>query len=78
MIKKASSTLDISVQSVSDDSYLKLFKIDPALADYNKDSLESSIDYSYESNNLFFGLNSTVYETLKSEYNDKYEYIFLK
>ena len=74
--KEASSTLDISVQSVSDDSYLKLFKIDSSLADYNKDSLESSIDYSYESNNLFFGLNSTVYETLKSEYNDKYEYIF--
>tara|TARA_B100000963_G_scaffold64838_1_gene52943 strand:- start:6062 stop:8458 length:2397 start_codon:yes stop_codon:yes gene_type:complete len=72
----ASSTLDISVQSVSDDSYLKLFKIDSSLADYNKDSLESSIDYSYESNNLFFGLNSKVYETLKSEYNDKYEYIF--
>ena len=74
--KEASSTLDISVQSVSDDSYLKLFKIDSSLADYNKDSLETSIDYSYESNNLFFGLNSTVYETLKSEYNDKYEYIF--
>ena len=46
------------------------------MADYNKDNLESSINYTYESDDLFLGFNSTIYETLKSEYNDKYEYIF--
>ena len=25
---------------------------------------------------FFFGLNASVYETLKETYNDKYEYIF--
>ena len=46
------------------------------MADYNKDNLESSINYTFESDDLFLGFNSTIYETLKSEYNDKYEYIF--
>ena len=42
---------------------------------YNEDVLENSIDYSYSGDNLFLGINSTMYETLKSSYDDKYEYI---
>ena len=74
--KNSIGNLDISIQNVSDDSYLKLYKIKSSLADYNKDNLESYINYTYESDDLFLGFNSTIYETLKSEYNDKYEYIF--
>ena len=74
--KNSIGNLDISIQNVSDDNYLKLYKIESSLADYNKDNLESYINYTYESDDLFLGFNSTIYETLKSEYNDKYEYIF--
>ena len=51
-------------ESVSISSYLKL-------------TLENSIRFSQERENLFFGINASVYETLKSDYEDKYEYIAL-
>ena len=69
------NNLNISFQSVSNNKYLKLYKIKSNLVDYNKDYLESSIDYSYENNDFFLGLNANVFETLKENYNDKYEYI---
>ena len=52
--KNSIGNLDISIQNVSDDSYLKLYKIESSLADYNKDNLESYINYTYESDDLFW------------------------
>ena len=69
------SNLEINFQEVSNDKYLKLYKIDSNLVDYNVDALENSINYTHEKENLFFGVNASVYETLKSDYEDKYEYI---
>ena len=54
---------------------MKLYKIQSNLVDYNQDNLESSFNFTHENNDLFVGLNATVYETLKEDYNDKYEYI---
>ena len=67
--------IEINTQEVSNDKYLKLYKIDSNLIDYNIDVLENSIDYTHSNDNLFLGINSTMYETLKSSYDDKYEYI---
>ena len=67
--------LSLSLQEVSDDKYLKLYKIKSNLVDYSNDTLESSLNFTHEKNDLFFGLNASVYETLKDSYNDKYEYI---
>ena len=69
------STLSLSAQEVSNDKYLKLYKIKSNLADYNLDTLESSLNYTLEDEDFFFGLNASVYETIKEDYNDKYEYI---
>ena len=69
------NTLGLTVENVSDDKYLKLYKIKSNLVDYNKDVLESSIDFTHDRDDLFFGFNSSMYETLKGDYNDKYEYI---
>ena len=60
---------------MSNDKYLKLYKIDSNLVDYNRDELENSIDLTHSKDNLFIGFNAGVYETLKSNYDDKYEYI---
>ena len=38
--------------------------------------MENSIEYSFQGEDTFFGLNASIYETLKDNYNDKYEYIF--
>ena len=36
--------------------------------------MENSIDFIHENENIF-GFNSSVFETLNENYNDKYEYI---
>ena len=46
------------------------------MVDYNNDVLENSINFTHSKDDLFFGLNASIYETLKNNYNDKYEYIF--
>ena len=67
--------MNISIQNTSNDKYLKLYKIDSNLVDYNTEILENSLDYTLQSDDTFFGLNASVYETLNETYNDKYEYI---
>ena len=69
------NSLSLSLQNVSNDKYLKLYKIKSNLVDYNKDTLESHINFTHEKDDLFFGLNASVFETLKESYEDKYEYI---
>ncbi len=68
--------LNVKTQEVSNDKYLKLYKLKSDLIDYNKQTLENSIDYSFENDDLFFGFNTSIYETLKEDYDDKYEYIY--
>ena len=68
-------SLKIKTQTVSNDKYLKLYRIKTDLIDYNEEVLENSIDFTFESDDLFFGFNSSAHETLKESYNDKYEYI---
>ena len=70
------NTFSLITQSVSDDKYLKLYKIDSNLVDYNKDTLENTLEFTHTKDDLFFGFNSSMYETLKNDYDDKYEYIF--
>ncbi len=67
--------ISLSLQSVSNDKYLKLYKLKSNLVDYNQDTLESSLDFTHEDGDIFFGLNASVFETLKESYEDKYEYI---
>ena len=69
------NSLDISIQDSSDDKYLKLYKIKSNLVDYNIDTLKSSIKFSREKEDMFLGMNASVYETLKDSYDDKYEFI---
>ena len=70
------NNLSFLVQDVSNDKYLKLYKIKSNLVDFNVDTLENSFNFVHENEDIFFGLNASIYETLKDSYNDKYEYIF--
>ena len=72
---ESENTLNISLQKVSDDKYLKLHKIKTSLVDFNNDILESTLNFTHANQDLFFGFNASVFETLKADYNDKYEYI---
>ena len=70
------NSLSLVTQNVSDDKYLKLYKIDSNLVDYNLETLENSINFTHSDKDLFFGFNASLYETLKDGQNDKYEYVF--
>ena len=69
------NNLNIKTQRVSNDKYLKLYKIKTELVDYEEDTLENTFNFTHTKDDFFFNLNTSVYETLKEEYNDKYEYI---
>ena len=70
------NSIILTTQDTSNDKYLKLYKIKSNLVDYNKDILENSLDFTTEKEDFFFGFNTSIYETLKDNYDDKYEYIF--
>ncbi len=69
------STFSFATQDVSHNKYLKLYKIKSNLVDYNSDDLENSIDFTHEKNDMFFGFNASIFETLDDTYDDKYEYV---
>jgi len=69
------SSLSLNLQDVSNDKYLKLYKIKSDLVDYNTEILENSLEYTYLNDDLFFGFNSKIFEKLNKNYDDKYEYI---
>ncbi len=69
--------LEVNLEHVSDKKYLKLYKIDSNLVNYETEVLENFIDYSVidDEKNHFYSLNASAYRTLADSYNDKYEYI---
>ena len=69
------SNLTFQTQDVTNNKYLKLYKIDSDLVDHNQDYLENSINYTKTSNDYFFSIDASINETLKETYNDKYEYV---
>ncbi len=69
------NNIKITIQDVSNDKYLKLYKIKSNLVEYENDTLENSFTYNREDENSFLGFQASAYETLKDGYNDKYEYI---
>ena len=69
------NSLTIKNQHVSNDKYLKLYRIKSNLVDYNQDNIENSLSFTREDENFFLGVNASIYENLKENYNDKYEYI---
>ena len=69
------NSIEITLQNVSNDKYLKLYKIKSNLVEYEKDTLENSFNFNRENENSFLGFKASAYETLKDGYNDKYEYI---
>ena len=69
------STLSITTQETSNDKYFKLYKINSALVDQSISSLENNLNFIHSNDENFFSLDISMYETLNSAYNDKYEYI---
>ena len=63
--------LQLKTQNISQDKYLKLYRIKSNLVNYNEDTLENSLDFTHENENLFFGFKMAAYETIKTISDDK-------
>ena len=73
--KNSVNNIELTLQELSNDKYLKLYKVNSSLAKSDIDTLENTLKFTHENDNLFLGLNMSSFETLKDTYNDKYEYI---
>ena len=76
LVKNDSDNIfELNLQDVSNDKYLKLYKMNSELVNYENDTIENSFNFIREDDNAFFALSAISYETLKENYNDKYEFI---
>ena len=72
----ADNELSLSVQKTSNKKYLKLYKINNDLVNYEDDILENSLSFAHENDDLFIGLKASAYEDLtETNNNDEYEFI---
>ena len=73
--ENSESSFSVITQNVSDNKYLKLYKLDSELVDNSTSTLENSLNFIHEDEEFFLSLNASAFETLNDSYNDKYEYI---
>ena len=72
------SSLDISLQKVNNDTYLKVFDnnlVNTELKPDNFDTLTSDIDLNLENEKFSFNTGFTVYENLSKPNSDRYQYV---
>ena len=66
--------LDLRLEQVSDDNYLKTYKLkSPLIKDYS--TLKSSVGINANKEDLQLNINFEVYENLSKKESDRYEYI---
>ena len=73
--KNKSSNLDLSLQQVSNDTYLKIHDIDTTLANKDIDILENTLNYNYQDEDLYFGATFSAFDNMTVKGNQKYEYL---
>ena len=71
------SEIEVNLEHVSNKKYLKLYKIESNLIDYETSVLENYINYNSENDekDSFLSLSVSNFRSLADKYNDKYEYI---
>ena len=74
------SNLDVSLEKVTNDTYLKVFDTnliytDKEIRPSNLNQLTSSIELNLDNENINFNSGITVYEKLKGLSSDRYEYV---
>ena len=71
-----SSNLNINIQKVSNDTYLKVHNVNTSLASDGLDILENTINFNYQNEDLFLGANVSAFNDLSVVDNSKYEFLF--
>mgnify|MGYP001246159032 CR=1 FL=1 len=71
-----STNFELNLQHASNDTYFKIYDVETTLAYNDINILENTLDFSHESEDLFFGANISAFENLTIEDRKKYEYLF--
>ncbi len=74
-LNNSQNNFDVKLQHVSNRKYLKLYKIKTDIVDYETNTLENTLNFSHQNDDLFFGIKASAFKTLKDSYIDEYEYI---
>ena len=69
------SNIEINLQVLSNDTYLKVHDINTELADSSYGVLENTFNYNYQHEDLFFSSTVSAYENLTIVDRSKYEYL---
>ena len=71
------SDFEINLQDVSHRKYLKLYRIESDLVNYETNTLENFVNFNHydDEKDLFVSIRSSIYRNLNESYNDKYEFI---
>jgi LPS-assembly protein len=73
--KDKKSSLELNIEKVSNDTYLKIYDVDGALAKKDKTVLENNIDFIFQNEDFYFGLTPSVYEDTTKLGNLRHEYL---
>ena len=75
--KNMTSDFEINLQDVSHRKYLKLYRIESDLVNYETNTLENFVNFNHydDEKDLFVSIRSSIYRNLNESYNDKYEFI---
>ncbi len=73
--KNRNNQFELNLENVSNRKYLKTYRIKNDLVDYNESLIENSLKFYSDSDEDFFSIEAKIYEDLKDDRVEKYEYI---
>ncbi len=69
------NNLDFKIEKVSNDTYLKTYKVNSELVNNDINVLENAITHNYQNEDLFIGTSFSMFDDLTITDNNKYEYL---
>ena len=69
------SNIEINLENVSNDTYLKVYDVNSSLAGNNKTILKNIVDFTYQNKDFYFGLTPSAYEDTTKFGNLRHEYL---
>ncbi len=69
------SSLEINIEKVSNDTYLKIYDVNSSLVNKEKTVLENKLKFTYQNKDFYFGLTPGIYEDTSKFGHLRHEYL---
>jgi LPS-assembly protein len=67
--------LELNLENISNRKYLKTYKVETDLINSDKNTLENYLKFSSTGEDDFYGIETSIFKSLKKDNSEKYEYI---